>query len=108
MADDKDRAPSPSKDPLDTLMSTLGESSRTDYRGEDRTRPSDGTLSPALLQVRPERRPSPMPVCAACPKSVWWATAKKLECYCQLMHARTWTSEDPEPIESCDGFLSRQ
>ena len=108
MAQDQDSDPSRCKDPLDTLMSTLGGSSRTGNRGEDRTQPSDDALSPALLQIRPERRPNPMPVCGACPKSVWWATAKKLECHCQLMHARTWTSEDPEPIESCDGLLSRQ
>ena len=108
MAEDNDSNPSPNKDPLDTLIGTLGGTGHPRNPKEDRTQASDDALSPALLQIRRERRPSPMPVCGACPKSVWWATAKKLECYCQLMHARTWTSEDPQPIESCDGFLSRE
>lgn len=41
-------------------------------------------------------------------KDVWpfARAAKKLQCYCRLMHAVTWSSQDPEPTQSCDGLLA--
>lgn len=110
MPHDPHEEPNPSEQALDNLMTALSGPTGAGGTGdaEARTGRSDMSLSPVLVQIRPGRRPSPMPVCGACPKSVWWATAKKLECYCRLMHARTWTSEDPEPIETCDGFLTRE
>ena len=62
-------------------------------------------LSPTVALLEERRRPKPSPVCAACPNSLWFATAEHLKCYCRLMHAVTWNSEEPKPIATCDGIL---
>lgn len=59
--------------------------------------------SPTLAMLDAKRRPNPLPVCAACPQSLWFASADHLQCYCRLMHVRTWDSQDPQPILQCDG-----
>lgn len=61
--------------------------------------------SPTVATLEEPRRPKPSPVCAACPNSLWFATAEHLKCYCRLMHAVTWSSDEPKPITTCDGIL---
>ena len=61
--------------------------------------------SPALSLLDSSRLPDPMPVCGACPKSMWFSSTKLVQCYCRMMHVVTWTSEDPQPIMVCDGIL---
>ena len=112
MADDEDKEQtSLNQEALDEVMGALSKPAATASGPADTETPkphSGDELRPVLLSVPEKRRPDPMPVCGACPKSVWWATAKTLECYCQLMHARTWTSEDPDPIMFCDGILTEE
>ena len=59
--------------------------------------------SPTLATLDPGRRPHPETVCAVCPSSMWFASRDQLQCHCRIMHAVTWTSEDPQPITACDG-----
>ena len=61
--------------------------------------------SPTIALLQERRRPKPSPVCAACPNSLWFASPDHLKCYCRLMHAVTWTSEEPKPIVACDGIV---
>lgn len=60
--------------------------------------------SPVLTSLPKDRRPDPLPVCAACPSSMWFASTEGLKGYCRVMHSLTWTSEEPEPIVACDGI----
>ena len=64
-----------------------------------------GFQSPTLLSLEPDRRPSPAPACAECPRSLWFSSVKEVKAYCRVMHAITWSSEDPHPIEQCDGVM---
>lgn len=61
--------------------------------------------SPTLAMLDAKRRPNPLPICAGCPQSLWFASAEHVQCYCRLMHAVTWTSETPIAILQCDGAV---
>jgi hypothetical protein len=62
--------------------------------------------SPTVSGLELGRRPKPLPICAACPHSLWFASAKHLRCFCRLMHVVTWNSEQPSsPIAACDGIM---
>jgi hypothetical protein len=61
--------------------------------------------SPTLVTIDSKRRPAPKPVCESCPHSMWFASETELKCYCRLMHAVTWTSDQPVAILSCDGIV---
>ena len=43
--------------------------------------------------------------CAVCPNSLWYGTAKKVECFCRLMHAVTWNADSKQSITHCDGLF---
>ena len=69
-------------------------------------RPADmAHLSPTLVSLEAKRQPSPEPVCVACPKSMWLSQSASLKCFCRVMHAVTWDSDDPQPILTCDGAM---
>jgi hypothetical protein len=93
------------KHPLD-LNVTLAELEHASER-ESETQHGDnsGYISPTLSMVDPQRRPKPRTVCEQCPQSMWFASEMHLKCYCRMMHALTWSSEDPVPILSCDGII---
>jgi hypothetical protein len=61
--------------------------------------------SPTLVTIDSKRRPASKPVCESCPHSMWFASETQLKCYCRMMHAVTWTSEQPVAILSCDGIV---
>jgi hypothetical protein len=61
--------------------------------------------SPTLSALGEKRRPDPMPVCGACPHSMWFASAQELKCYCRKMHVVTWNNDEPIAITACDGIL---
>ena len=65
-------------------------------------------LRPALERLPQGRRPRPEPVCARCPRAVWFGSANSVSCYCRLMHVLTWTSEEPKPLLFCDGFSAAE
>lgn len=70
------------------------------------THADTGFQSPTVAGLDPARRPNPLPICAACPHSMWFASAEHLKCFCRLMHVLTWNSEEPSsPIRVCDGIL---
>lgn len=70
----------------------------------ERSTGAETVISPTLLSLPKERRPDPLPICAACPSSMWFASKDGLKAYCRVMHSLTWSSEEPEPILSCDGI----
>lgn len=46
----------------------------------------------------------PQPVCAICPKAMWYRTAKRLRAFCRELRTITWQDDEPEPILECDGY----
>ena len=80
---------------LDRMIGTLaGDSGIPDAR----------ELSPTLCSLEAVRRPDPMPVCGACPRSMWFLSKETgLKAYCRAMHAFVWASDNPQPIRACDG-----
>ena len=90
---------------LDALMNELGQSEAARPNEPAPPPAALGWESPTLSSLEPGRRPSPAPVCAACPKSMWFASAREVKAYCRVMHAVTWSSDDPQPIEQCDGVM---
>ena len=42
-------------------------------------------------------------VCASCPNSMWFGSVKNQKCFCRIMHAVTWSAEEPNAITHCDG-----
>jgi hypothetical protein len=87
---------------LDTVLDRLG-------RPDDPVADLPGQTeyeSPTVAGLEPGRRPRHLPICAACPHSLWFASADHLRCFCRLMHVMTWNSEEPSsPIAACDGIL---
>src|SRR5262245_9267412 len=62
--------------------------------------------SPTIAGLEPQRRPNPLPICATCPHSLWFASAAHLRCFCRLMHVVTWEQDDPSSsIVACDGIV---
>jgi hypothetical protein len=102
MSDDEQET---TEEQLAALMDELGQS-RASRPNESAPEPAAmGWESPTLASLDPDRRPDPAPVCAACPKSMWFSSGKELKAYCRVMHAVTWDSTDPQPIEQCDGVM---
>ena len=73
-------------------------------KGERASLQSAEVYSPTLIALDVSRRPNPMPVCAACPSSMWFASRDGVKAYCRVMHSLTWTSDEPDPILTCDGI----
>jgi len=46
-------------------------------------------------------------VCARCPNSMWFGSAKEQKCFCRVMHAVTWSVEEKYQITHCDGEILR-
>lgn len=65
-------------------------------------------FSPTLLLLAKNRRPSPSTICEICPASVWFTTAETVECYCRVMHLKSWTGEEPRALNSCDGQVQAE
>lgn len=63
-------------------------------------------VSPTLLRLEARLRPSPSTICEACPASVWYTTADGVTAFCRVMHLKTWSSEEPKALESCDGEVT--
>ena len=54
----------------------------------------------------PESRKPARTVCTSCPSAVWYVLPDRVHCHCRLMHAESYSSENPEAIiEMCDGVL---
>jgi hypothetical protein len=51
--------------------------------------------SPTVVGLQPGRHAKPSPICAACPRSLWFASTEHLRCFCRLAHVVTWNSEEP-------------
>lgn len=102
MSDDEQET---TEEQLATLMGGLGQSEAPRPNEPAPPPAALGWESPTLASLDPDRRPNPAPVCAACPKSMWFASASELKAYCRVMHAVTWTSEEPQTIEACDGVM---
>ena len=60
-------------------------------------------VSPTLLGIQQDRRPPNFTICQSCPASVWFASPQAVKCYCRIMHAEVWSTEDPRVLEACDG-----
>jgi hypothetical protein len=91
------------REPLDGVLDQLEHELPESQQGAVAT--AGAYESPTLTSLEPKRRPDPKPVCETCPQSMWFASAAHLKCYCRVMHAVTWNSEEPLPILSCDGIL---
>lgn len=59
-------------------------------------------LRPALRRSAPDRPPATL--CAVCPASVWYVSATEARCYCRVIHALTWTPDEPNGLRACDGL----
>jgi len=102
-----DLDPSATSNELDELLSRLSSplvsaSGPSPVEAES----TDAQLGPTLMSLLPERRPHPLPACAVCPRSMWLASTGSLKCFCRVMHAISWTAEEPQQsILLCDGIL---
>lgn len=92
------------QDELEALMGSLQAQGKA--QPANSPAPAQDHISPTLHGLQATRRPNPEPVCARCPNSLWHASNSSLACFCRAMHAVTWSSDDPQPIEACDGVLS--
>ena len=50
------------------------------------------------------KQPEPRPVCAICPKAMWYRTPKRLRAFCRELRTITSQDDEPEPILDCDGY----
>ena len=60
-------------------------------------------VSPTLLSIPAKIRPATYTACETCPASVWFASPGAVSCYCRIMHLTTYTSENPQTFQFCDG-----
>ena len=88
---------------LDRVLVQLEEESKRDDGAQPV--PQFDSESPTFASADPKLRGKDKAICATCPHSMWFASATHLQCYCQVMHVITWTSEKPIPILACDGIL---
>lgn len=95
---------------LDALMDDLREAPAAKTADQERRGGPEAQplLSPTVLSLPQDRRPDPLPACAACPSSTWFASQSALRCHCNVMHAVTWDSAEPEPVLICDGVLNAE
>jgi hypothetical protein len=91
------------REDLEGMLDRLEQSSEADEPAWAEAAPS--YESPTLVTIDSKRRPASKPVCESCPHSMWFASETQLKCYCRMMHAVTWTSEQPVAILSCDGIV---
>lgn len=65
---------------------------------------STETMGPTFGQIAVDARPKPIPVCAKCPKAMWYRTAKRMRAFCRELRHITWEDGEQEPILQCDGY----
>ncbi|MDK2766631.1 MAG: hypothetical protein KYX69_02815 [Sphingomonas sp.] len=54
--------------------------------------------------ARSGKQPDPLPVCAICPKAMWYRSSKRLRAFCRELRTITWQDDEVEPILECDGY----
>ena len=99
------------QDPLGQVLSKL-----ENPAGVVSAAPAPPPLLPSLPEQEPYESPvlasldtghCPQTVCASCPKSLWFSSTKSLKCFCRVMHVVTWSSEESQPVQLCDGVLTQ-
>jgi len=50
-----------------------------------------------------QRRPNPSTVCERCKGAIWYVTADSLKCFCRVMRVTSWSTEEPNALQACDG-----
>lgn len=65
-------------------------------------------VSPTLQLLPAARRPNPSTICEACPASIWYSEPDSVTAYCRLMHLKSWSSEEPKAMQSCDGQIAAE
>ena len=65
----------------------------------------DEYMSPTVSSLPAHRKPGPT-ACTACPAAVWYVLPQKVQCYCRIMHAESYTSDMPsDRVQQCDGLI---
>lgn len=59
-----------------------------------------------LARVAPEQYSKVKTICASCPGAIWTGDREYLQCHCTQMHMISWSSEDPQHWQKCDGEAS--
>ena len=67
-------------------------------------------ISPTLRGLALSRVPTPLPICAwdgetGCAKAQWFTTRKAVKCYCHILKMLVWSTDEPDALTSCDGFM---
>ena len=56
------------------------------------------------VKIAPEAiQPQKQIACLDCPAGIWFGGEKNLSCYCQILHLKSWSTDDPTDLLYCDG-----
>lgn len=62
------------------------------------------TMGPTFSQIAVDARPKPMPLCAKCPKAMWYRSSKRMRAFCRELRHITREDGEQEPVLECDGY----